>query len=148
MMLTRMCVFAGHYHRSDRRLCPGQYLCIFVHELFCCLTVLCTCCSRLQEYRSEKSLEELGKLVPPECHWWESTPPPPLCPPALSGCCSFSSTAKSLQFTPFHFSCRRQFQKTHFTLKSALTGKHTAEGAQCFSPRLGDMKSSSLNLQQ
>uniref|UniRef100_A0A673W154 Calcium-transporting ATPase n=1 Tax=Salmo trutta TaxID=8032 RepID=A0A673W154_SALTR len=22
-----------------------------------------------QEYRSEKSLEELGKLVPPECHW-------------------------------------------------------------------------------
>ena len=23
----------------------------------------------VQEYRSEKSLEELGKLVPPECHW-------------------------------------------------------------------------------
>lgn len=24
----------------------------------------------IQEYRSEKSLEELKKLVPPECHWW------------------------------------------------------------------------------
>lgn len=23
----------------------------------------------IQEYRSEKSLEELKKLVPPECHW-------------------------------------------------------------------------------
>lgn len=23
----------------------------------------------IQEYRSEKSLEELQKLVPPECHW-------------------------------------------------------------------------------
>lgn len=26
----------------------------------------------IQEYRSEKSLEELKKLVPPECHWWVS----------------------------------------------------------------------------
>lgn len=24
----------------------------------------------IQEYRSEKSLEELKKLVPPECHWY------------------------------------------------------------------------------
>lgn len=24
----------------------------------------------IQEYRSEKSLEELKKLVPPECHWF------------------------------------------------------------------------------
>ncbi len=27
------------------------------------------CFASFQEYRSEKSLEELGKLVPPECHW-------------------------------------------------------------------------------
>ena len=25
----------------------------------------------IQEYRSEKSLEELKKLVPPECHWYD-----------------------------------------------------------------------------
>lgn len=30
---------------------------------------LVTCGTCLQEYRSEKSLEELGKLVPPTCHW-------------------------------------------------------------------------------
>ena len=24
----------------------------------------------IQEYRSEKSLEALNKLVPPQCHWW------------------------------------------------------------------------------
>uniref|UniRef100_A0A8C1R1N1 Calcium-transporting ATPase n=1 Tax=Cyprinus carpio TaxID=7962 RepID=A0A8C1R1N1_CYPCA len=30
------------------------------------ITVLCS--ASFQEYRSEKSLEELGKLVPPECH--------------------------------------------------------------------------------
>lgn len=26
----------------------------------------------IQEYRSEKSLEELKKLVPPECRWYVS----------------------------------------------------------------------------
>lgn len=26
----------------------------------------------LQEYRSEKTLEELTKLVPPKCHWCAS----------------------------------------------------------------------------
>lgn len=28
------------------------------------------CFHVFQEYRSEKSLEELSKLVPPECHWY------------------------------------------------------------------------------
>uniref|UniRef100_A0A672KNJ2 Calcium-transporting ATPase n=1 Tax=Sinocyclocheilus grahami TaxID=75366 RepID=A0A672KNJ2_SINGR len=36
---------------------------ISVVDIFCQL-----CSASFQEYRSEKSLEELGKLVPPECH--------------------------------------------------------------------------------
>uniref|UniRef100_A0A8C2QAN5 Calcium-transporting ATPase n=1 Tax=Cyprinus carpio TaxID=7962 RepID=A0A8C2QAN5_CYPCA len=32
------------------------------------ITVFGLCSASFQEYRSEKSLEELGKLVPPECH--------------------------------------------------------------------------------
>uniref|UniRef100_A0A3B4X5Q8 Calcium-transporting ATPase n=1 Tax=Seriola lalandi dorsalis TaxID=1841481 RepID=A0A3B4X5Q8_SERLL len=33
-----------------------------------CVHVYCVCVSCVKEYRSEKSLEELGKLMPPECH--------------------------------------------------------------------------------
>uniref|UniRef100_A0A673JJT1 Calcium-transporting ATPase n=1 Tax=Sinocyclocheilus rhinocerous TaxID=307959 RepID=A0A673JJT1_9TELE len=36
---------------------------VSVVDIFCQL-----CSASFQEYRSEKSLEELGKLVPPECH--------------------------------------------------------------------------------
>uniref|UniRef100_A0A8D3D969 Calcium-transporting ATPase n=1 Tax=Scophthalmus maximus TaxID=52904 RepID=A0A8D3D969_SCOMX len=40
-------------------------ICSFVSKK---LHVLVFCQTKLFEYRSEKSLEELGKLVPPECH--------------------------------------------------------------------------------
>lgn len=39
-------------------------------------TVICFVFNKMspQEYRSEKSLEELSKLVPPECHWYVVLP--------------------------------------------------------------------------
>uniref|UniRef100_A0AAQ5YEM3 Calcium-transporting ATPase n=1 Tax=Amphiprion ocellaris TaxID=80972 RepID=A0AAQ5YEM3_AMPOC len=43
--------------------CESPVVCVSACVL---MSVICLLC--VQEYRSEKSLEELGKLVPPECH--------------------------------------------------------------------------------
>lgn len=68
-------LFAGRAHRRHRGLHPGTsaraWLCSQGHHeqvLSCNLAFFSFLIQK--EYRSEKSLEELNKLVPPECNWW------------------------------------------------------------------------------
>lgn len=42
----------------------------FDNDLFFQAIIIVVTVAFVQEYRSEKSLEELNKLVPPTCHWW------------------------------------------------------------------------------
>uniref|UniRef100_A0A8P4FZA6 P-type Ca(2+) transporter n=1 Tax=Dicentrarchus labrax TaxID=13489 RepID=A0A8P4FZA6_DICLA len=51
-------------------LLASAVISVLMHQFDDAISITVVCCtSRSIEYRSEKSLEELGKLMPPECHW-------------------------------------------------------------------------------
>uniref|UniRef100_A0A8P4G0E6 Calcium-transporting ATPase n=1 Tax=Dicentrarchus labrax TaxID=13489 RepID=A0A8P4G0E6_DICLA len=50
-------------------LLASAVISVLMHQFDDAISITVVCCtSRSIEYRSEKSLEELGKLMPPECH--------------------------------------------------------------------------------
>lgn len=59
--LTITCIYTAYTYMC---VCTCAYVYISLQAIVIVVTV-----AFVQEYRSEKSLEELNKLVPPICHW-------------------------------------------------------------------------------